>query len=69
MLLQQKDAAVVKADALKDAVAIKQAVIEHGNFGVGLIDELAVEVDFEVLHGLRILPEEWDSARRYAGLL
>ena len=51
MFLEQENAAVVKADAFKDAVAVEQAVIEHGNLGVRLIDELAVEIDFEVLHG------------------
>ena len=56
MLLEQEDAAVVKPDALEDAVAIEQAVIEHGNLGVGLIDELAVEIDFEVLHQFSSLP-------------
>ena len=51
VLLQEEDAPVVKADALKHAVAVKQAVIEHGNLGVRFVHELAVEIDFQVLHG------------------
>ena len=37
MLRQPEDPSVIKADALKDAVAIKQTMIEHRNLGVFLI--------------------------------
>jgi hypothetical protein len=42
-----KDATVVKTDAFKNAITIKQAVIEDRNLGFGLIEEFAVNVDLE----------------------
>src|SRR2546430_8164405 len=46
VLLELEDAPVVSANPLKNAVAIEQPVIEHGNFGVLLVAILAVNVDF-----------------------
>ena len=50
MLLEEENAAVVKADALEDTITVKETVIEHGNLGIRFIHKLAVEVDFQVLH-------------------
>src|SRR5207253_2798706 len=46
VLLELEDAPVVSPNPLKNAVAIEQPVIEHGNFGVLLVTILAVNVDF-----------------------
>ena len=43
--LQAEDFAVVDADALEDAVAVEEAVIVDADLGVGLVEELAVDVD------------------------
>lgn len=46
VLGEAEDAAVVDADALENTVAIEEAMIEHGDFGVFLAEQLSVEVDF-----------------------
>jgi hypothetical protein len=51
VFLHAKDAAVVKANAFENAVAIEQAMIENGNFSVGLVEKFAVDVDFQLLGG------------------
>jgi hypothetical protein len=50
MLLQSENAAFVEPDAFENAVAIKQTVIEHGNFGFGFRHQLAVEIDEQLIH-------------------
>ena len=47
MLLEAEDAAGVGADALEDAVAVEQAVVVDADLGVGLVVELAADVDLE----------------------
>ena len=51
MFLQSEDPAVVKTDPLKNSVAIKQAVIEHGNFGIALGIKFPVDVNLRKLRG------------------
>jgi len=46
MLLELEDAAVVNADAFKNAVAVKQSVVEHGHLGTALVEIFAVNIDF-----------------------
>ena len=46
VLLELEDAAVVDADAFKNAVAVKQAVVKHGHLGVALVEIFAVNIDF-----------------------
>ena len=53
----------------KDAIAIEKTVIKNGNLGVRLIDELAVEVDFEVLHGLNYAATTGIGLRKAGGVL
>ena len=48
VLLQPEHAAVVKTNALKDAVTIKQTVIEDRNLRVGLIIKLSIDVNSSV---------------------
>ncbi len=45
MRLETEDVALVQADPLEDPVAIKQPVIEHGDFRVGFVHKLSVQVD------------------------
>jgi hypothetical protein len=49
VLLEPEDAALVEADALEDAVAVQESVIEDGDLCVCLVVEGAVDVDLE--HG------------------
>ena len=42
---EAEDLAGVDADALEDAVAVEQAVVVDADLGVGLVEELAVDVD------------------------
>jgi hypothetical protein len=46
--LEPKNAIVIKADPLKYPVTIKQAVIEHRDLCLGLVQEISVDIDFEV---------------------
>ena len=46
VFLQLEDAAVVGADALEDAVTVKQSVIEHAHLGVLLVVIFSVDVNF-----------------------
>ena len=48
MFIETEDAALVEADAFKDAVTIEEAVVEDGDFGFGFRVELTVDVD---VHG------------------
>src|SRR5439155_217106 len=48
VLFEFEDAAVVSANAFKYAVAVQQAVIEHGNLGVLLSVIFPVNVDFHL---------------------
>ena len=43
---EPEDVAAVKPDALENAVAIQESVIEHGDLGVSLLDEFAIQVNF-----------------------
>ena len=43
MFPELEDAAMIKADAFKNAVAIKQSVVKHGHFGVTLAVILAID--------------------------
>jgi hypothetical protein len=45
MGLDFEDLAVVNADALEDAVAVKKAVVVDADFGIGFVAQLAVDVD------------------------
>jgi hypothetical protein len=46
VLAQLEDQPVVGADALEDAVAVEQAVVEHRHHRLGALHKLAVQVDF-----------------------
>ena len=46
VFIEPKNIPAIEPDALEDAVAIEQAVIEHGHLGLGLIHKFTVEVDF-----------------------
>jgi len=46
-----KNAAVVKTDALENAVAIKKTVIENRNLRVRRIEEFSVDVNLERFRG------------------
>jgi hypothetical protein len=46
VLLQFEHAAIVGADAFKNAVAVKQAVVEHGDFCVALVEIFAINENF-----------------------
>ncbi len=45
VLAEAEHLAAVDADALENAVAVEQAVIEHADFGVGLVEQFAVDPD------------------------
>src|SRR4051812_24866022 len=45
MFFEAEDTTVVKADALKNAIAVKQAMVEHGNFRLGLRHKFSVEIN------------------------
>ena len=45
VLAEAEDLAGVDADALENAVAVEEAVVEDADAGVGLVEELAVDVD------------------------
>src|SRR5439155_22529533 len=45
VLFPFEDAAVIDADAFKNAVAVEQAVIVYADFGLGFVVELAVNPD------------------------
>jgi hypothetical protein len=45
VLIEAEDVAAVETDALKNTVAIKQTVVEHGHFGIGAVDKLAIEIN------------------------
>jgi hypothetical protein len=47
MLLQAKDLAAIAPHALKNAVAIEQAVVIDADLGVGFVVKLARDIDFE----------------------
>ena len=50
VLLQLEHPAVVGANALEDAVAVQQPVVEHRNLGVPLVVVFAVNIDLHVLN-------------------
>src|SRR6266446_3122187 len=50
MFFQAEDPAVVKANAFKNSVAIKQTVIEHGNLGICLGIKLSIDKDHRFFH-------------------
>ena len=54
VLLEPEDPARVRPDPLEDAVAVEQAVIEDADLGVGLVVELAADIDLGAHR--RILP-------------
>src|SRR5262249_14946457 len=45
VLAQAEDLAAVDADALEDAVAVEEAVVEDADARLGLVEELAVDPD------------------------
>ena len=45
MRIQTEDVALVEAYALENAIAVEQTVVEHGNFCINLIDELAIQIN------------------------
>ena len=47
MFFHPEDAAIVKANAFENAVAVKQAVIEDRDLGVGLVEEFSVDVNLK----------------------
>ena len=55
VLLEPEDPARVGPDPLEDAVAVEQAVIEDADLGVGLVEELAADVDLGARFGA-VLP-------------
>ncbi len=63
MIGQAEDAAGVRADALEDAVAVEQAVVEDADLGVGLLVEPAADVDLGAAHPSRA-PGAGDATRR-----
>ena len=42
---EPKNPVAIKTDALKNTVAVKQAVVENGNLGVGFIEKFAVNIN------------------------
>jgi hypothetical protein len=46
VFLQFEHAAIVGADALEHAVAVKQTVVEHGHFGVAFAAKFSINVNF-----------------------
>src|SRR5882724_8148046 len=46
VFFQFEDAAVVGADAFKNSVAVKQSVVEHGDFCVALVEIFAINENF-----------------------
>ncbi len=46
MLIEPEDAALIEADAFKDAVTIEEPVVKDRDFGFGFGVELSVDVDF-----------------------
>jgi len=47
VLLESEDAVVIKPDSFKDAVSVKQAVVEDGDLRIRLRIEVPVDVDLE----------------------
>ena len=45
--LASKDPAVIDADSFEYTVSIKQAMIVDADFGVGFIDKLSINPDFQ----------------------
>ncbi len=45
VLFESEDAALIKTDALEDAVAVKEAVVKDRDLGVSLRVEFSVDVD------------------------
>ena len=68
-----KDAAIVKANAFENAVAVKQAVIEDRNLGVGLVEKFSVDVDLQRFRWPRLssrlsaAESDFDRGRRDGG--
>jgi hypothetical protein len=54
MLMQLEDAAIVSPNSFKNAVSVKQPVIEHRDFGVLRIIVFAVNVNFHALAALKL---------------
>ena len=50
VFLQLEDAAVVGANAFKNAVAVKEPVVKHGDFGVLFAAKFPVNVNFHDLN-------------------
>src|ERR1700730_18027308 len=49
MFLQSEDSAVVKTNALKNSIAVKQAMIENRNLGVAFRIKFSVDVNLRFL--------------------
>ena len=49
MFFQTEDATVVKTDPFKNSVAIKQTVIEHGDFGLAFSIKFSVDINLRRL--------------------
>ena len=63
---EAEDAAMIDADAFEDSVSIEQAVIEHGDFGVFFVEQLAVDVDFHSEEAGERQPFERDAGNQAA---
>ena len=63
---ETEDATVIDANAFEDAVSIEQAVIEHGDFGVFFVEQLAVDVDFHSEGAGERQPFERDAGNQAA---
>jgi hypothetical protein len=48
VLIEAEDVSPVKADTLKNAVTIEQAVIKHGDLGFRLVYKMPIEVNFHL---------------------
>jgi hypothetical protein len=49
VFLQLEDPVVIHPDPFKNAIAVKQTVIEHADFGFRFVDKLTVNPDLHAL--------------------
>mgnify|MGYP003693982693 CR=1 FL=1 len=49
MFFEPENSAAIKTDALKNTVAVKQAVVENGNLSAGLVEKFAIDINFRLL--------------------
>src|SRR5205085_8123519 len=47
MLFEPEDPAVISPDALEDAIAVKQSMIEHRDLGVLFVAKFSVDINFQ----------------------